>query len=261
VTTLKVRRRGEGPRLSASSGVALPTSSARSPSERDGDGSSQVRRAAVLAPIPAARISPGLGRRDAAAKRVLDLAGASIGLLVLAPLLAATALLIIVVDGRPALFRQERAGLNRRPFQIVKFRTMHNGADARRAELRAHNEVSGSASFKMTNDPRTTRLGRILRKTSLDELPQLWNVLNGEMSLVGPRPHPFDDVAGYRDWHHGRFAVKPGITGLWQISSRGDTDFDRWVELDLEYIEHWSFGSDLAILVRTFPAIFRADGR
>ncbi|MEX1335217.1 MAG: sugar transferase, partial [Candidatus Limnocylindrales bacterium] len=135
------------------------------------------------------------------------------------------------------------------------------GADEQRADLRAFNEVEGAASFKMTDDPRITRLGRILRRTSIDELPQLWNVLLGEMSLVGPRPHPFDDVAGYADWHHGRFAVKPGITGSWQISSRRETDFDKWVELDLEYIANWSFRRDVEILLGTIPALLRAEGR
>jgi lipopolysaccharide/colanic/teichoic acid biosynthesis glycosyltransferase len=183
------------------------------------------------------------------------------GLMVLAPLLGVTAVLVALLDGQPILFRQDRADLGGRPFRIVKFRTMHNGADALRAELRAFNEVSGSASFKMTNDPRITRLGRILRRTSIDELPQLWNVLRGDMSLVGPRPHPFDDVGGYAPWHHGRFAVKPGITGLWQISSRRETDFDRWVELDLEYIADWSLRRDFGILLGTIPALLRADGR
>lgn len=206
-------------------------------------------------------LPPGLGRRQAAAKRLLDVVGAFAGLLLLAPLLGATAALIALLDGRPILFRQDRAGLRGRPFRIVKFRTMHDGADAQRAELRAFNEVTGSASFKMTNDPRVTRLGRILRRTSIDELPQLWNVLRGEMSLVGPRPHPFDDVAGYAPWHRGRFAVKPGITGLWQISSRREADFDRWVELDLQYIADWSFTRDVGILLGTLPAVLRADGR
>jgi lipopolysaccharide/colanic/teichoic acid biosynthesis glycosyltransferase len=192
---------------------------------------------------------------------MLDIVGASFGLVVLSPLLGMTAALIGLVDGRPVLFWQDRAGLGGRPFRIAKFRTMRTGADALRGELRAFNEVEGSASFKMTNDPRITRLGRILRRTSVDELPQLWNVLRGEMSLVGPRPHPFDDVAGYAPWHHGRFAVKPGITGLWQISSRREADFDRWVELDLEYIDNWSLRQDLKILFGTIPAILRANGR
>jgi len=122
-------------------------------------------------------------------------------------------------------------------------------------------EVAGGAAFKMTEDPRITRLGRILRRTSLDELPQLVNVLRGEMSLVGPRPHPFDDVAGYEAWHMSRFEMKPGITGLWQVEGRGDSDFDRWVELDLKYIRDWSPALDLQILARTLPAVLRGSGR
>ncbi|MEX1294746.1 MAG: sugar transferase [Candidatus Limnocylindrales bacterium] len=212
--------------------------------------------------VPAGRVAPrGLDPRQALAKRSLDLVGATFGLLFLAPLLGMTALVIALIDGRPVLFWQDRAGLDGRPFRIAKFRTMRVGADEQRAELRAFNEVEGAASFKMTDDPRITRLGRILRRTSIDELPQLWNVLLGEMSLVGPRPHPFDDVAGYADWHHGRFAVKPGITGSWQISSRRETDFDKWVELDLEYIANWSFRRDVEILLGTIPALLRAEGR
>jgi lipopolysaccharide/colanic/teichoic acid biosynthesis glycosyltransferase len=201
------------------------------------------------------------GRVGLAAKRFVDLLGAFAGLMVVGPLLLATAATIALVDGRPVLFRQPRAGRNARPFRIYKFRTMRIGADAERAVLRARNEVAGGASFKMTDDPRVTRLGRFLRRTSLDEFPQLLNVIRGEMSLVGPRPHPFDDLAGYQPWHHGRFAMKPGITGLWQVSSRRDPNFDRWVELDLEYIRTWSPLLDLKIMARTIPAMVRGEGR
>ena len=201
------------------------------------------------------------GRLGLMAKRTIDIAGASAGLVVLGPMLLATAALISAVDGRPVMFRQPRAGLRQKPFRIYKFRTMRVGADAQRAALRAHNEVTGGASFKLTNDPRVTPLGRLLRRTSIDELPQLLNVLRGDMSLVGPRPHPFDDLAGYERWHHARFAVKPGITGLWQVSSRREPDFDRWVELDLEYIRHWSPMLDIKIMVRTIPAVLRGEGR
>jgi lipopolysaccharide/colanic/teichoic acid biosynthesis glycosyltransferase len=196
-----------------------------------------------------------------AVKRALDLVGAAVGLVLLGPLLAAVAVLILVTDGRPVLFVQERAGLHGKPFRIVKFRTMGVGADDQRAELRERNEVAGGASFKLRDDPRVTRTGRFLRRTSLDELPQLWNVLLGDMSLVGPRPHPFDDVAGYADWHFRRLSVKPGVTGLWQISARSDPDFDTWVRLDLEYIDNWSLALDLRILVGTIPALLRTEGR
>lgn len=194
------------------------------------------------------------------AKRLLDLVGAVAGLIILSPVLGLAALAIFLTDGRPVIFRQSRAGLHGRPFQIVKFRTMVRDADGMRADLRAQNEVDG-ASFKMTDDPRITRIGHILRRTSIDELPQLWNVLVGDMSLVGPRPHPFDDVAGYDGWHRRRLSMKPGITGLWQVGGRRETSFDRWVEQDLEYIDGWSLRLDLELLFRTIPALIRAEGR
>ena len=225
--------------------------------------------AASPAPMPdAATIDrlAGLGgtgrrRRELTFKRGLDIVGAVGGLIVLAPGFAILTLAIWATDGRPAYFRQPRAGLHGRSFSIAKFRTMARDADAQRAALRAHNEVAGGASFKLTDDPRVTTMGRFLRRTSLDELPQLWNVLRGEMSLVGPRPHPFDDLEGYQEWHYARLAMKPGMTGLWQISSRRDPDFDRWVAQDLEYIRTWSPRLDIRILLMTLPALLRADGR
>jgi lipopolysaccharide/colanic/teichoic acid biosynthesis glycosyltransferase len=197
-----------------------------------------------------------------ASKRAMDLVGASVGLVMLSPVIGAVALAIAVGEGRPVLFRQPRAGLEGRPFSIVKFRTMRGGADAERDAQRERNELTGTAAaFKLSDDPRITRVGRFLRRTSLDELPQLWNVLRGHMSLVGPRPHPFDDVARYEPWHLRRLSMKPGITGLWQISARRDADFDRWVALDLEYIDTWSIGKDVSIGLRTIPALLKADGR
>ncbi len=162
----------------------------------------------------------------------------------------------MAVDGRPVLFRQERVGLHGRPFQVVKFRTMATDAEARLEELAALNEIRGPA-FKLTHDPRMTRTGRILRATSIDELPQLWNVLLGEMSIVGPRPPLPAEVAGYDLWHRRRLSMKPGITGLWQVEARRDQDFDRWVELDLAYIDRWSVWLDLKIMVRTIPAMLQ----
>jgi exopolysaccharide biosynthesis polyprenyl glycosylphosphotransferase len=196
-----------------------------------------------------------------AAKRLVDIAGAIVGIIVLSPILAVVAIAIKLSDHGPVLFRQPRAGLNGHPFQIAKFRTMVVDADARREALRAFNEIEGNASFKMTNDPRITRVGKFLRKSSIDELPQLWNVLVGEMSLVGPRPHPFDDVAGYDDWHRRRLSMRPGITGLWQIGGRRETSFDRWVEKDLEYIDRWSLWLDFLVIAETIPALIRAEGR
>jgi lipopolysaccharide/colanic/teichoic acid biosynthesis glycosyltransferase len=194
-------------------------------------------------------------------KRMMDVAGAAVALTVSAPILALVALAILVADGRPVFFRQARAGQYGRPFQIVKFRTMHRQADALRSSLRPMNELSGQAAFKLTNDPRTTRLGRWLRRMSLDEVPQLWNVLRGDMSLVGPRPHPFDDVAGYEPWHLQRLLVKPGLTGLWQVELRGDPDFDHGVRADLAYIARWSLPLDLKVIFKTVPAVVRGTGR
>jgi len=191
----------------------------------------------------------------------LDIVGASVGLFLLSPLFATVAVVMLVTQGRPILFRQARAGLRGHVFQVVKFRTMTLGADTQRAHLRQFNEVTGNASFKMTNDPRITRIGRFLRRTSIDELPQLWNVLRGEMSLVGPRPHPLDDVAGYDLWHRRRLAMKPGITGLWQGAGRREGDFDRWVRYDLQYIDNWSLSLDVSLLIKTIPAMLRAEGR
>jgi exopolysaccharide biosynthesis polyprenyl glycosylphosphotransferase len=196
-----------------------------------------------------------------AVKRIVDVVGAIAGLIVLSPVFLIAAILIKRGDGGPAIFRQWRAGLNGRPFQIVKFRTMTIDADAQRAALREQNEIEGNASFKITNDPRITRVGHFLRKTSIDELPQLWNVLRGEMSLVGPRPHPFDDVAGYDDWHRRRLSMKPGITGLWQIHGRTETSFDRWVQRDLDYIDRWSLWLDFRVIAETIPALLRSEGR
>lgn len=194
-----------------------------------------------------------------AAKRVLDVVGSALVLLVLSPLLVVTAAAIRLVDGPPVLFRQDRAGLGGRVFRCYKFRTMTPDAEQRKAELLSRNERRGPA-FKVTDDPRVTRLGRFLRKWSIDELPQLFNVLRGDMSLVGPRPQPVPEAQAYDFWHRRRLSVKPGITGLWQISSRNDPDFDRWVKLDLEYIDNWSLWLDLKILAQTPLALVRMPG-
>jgi lipopolysaccharide/colanic/teichoic acid biosynthesis glycosyltransferase len=162
----------------------------------------------------------------------------------------------VALDGRPIVFRQTRVGLHGRPFSVVKFRTMVPDAEDRLEELEELNEIKGHA-FKLTNDPRMTRTGAFLRKTSIDELPQLWNVIRGEMSLVGPRPPLPREVAGYDLWHRRRLSMKPGITGLWQVAARGDDDFDRWVALDLAYIDRWSVWLDLKIMLRTIPAMLQ----
>jgi lipopolysaccharide/colanic/teichoic acid biosynthesis glycosyltransferase len=227
-------------------------------------GGNRTRPSAVVAPPAASPVAlDGVAGNsiERFAKRAIDVVGALLGLVIATPIMLFVALAILVSDGSPAIFRQSRAGAYGKPFVIFKFRTMRRDADAERDGLRAVNEVAGGASFKMTNDPRVTRLGTWLRKTSIDELPQLWNVLLGEMSLVGPRPHPFDDVAGYQPWQFRRLSVKPGLTGLWQIEGRAETDFDRWVEKDLQYIDGWSLWTDLEIIVRTIPAILKRTGR
>ncbi len=191
-----------------------------------------------------------------ALKRVLDILGAALALVVLSPILLGIATLIRLREGPPILFRQTRIGLHGRPFTLYKFRTMIPDAEQRLDELLALNEIDGQA-FKLSNDPRLTRTGRFLRRTSLDELPQFWNVLRGEMSIVGPRPPLPREVAGYDLWHRRRLSMKPGITGLWQVSARHEEDFDRWVELDLAYIDRWSLWLDLKIMARTIPAMLQ----
>ena len=191
-----------------------------------------------------------------AGKRLLDVVLGVVGLIVLAPILGLIAVLIRMVDGGPVLFRQTRVGLQGRPFEVVKFRTMQHDAEARLEELQGRNEIRGPA-FKVTDDPRLTRTGKVLRATSLDELPQIWNVLRGEMSLVGPRPPLPREVDGYDLWHRRRLSMKPGMTGLWQVQGRRDEDFDRWVELDLAYIDRWSIWLDFKIMFRTIPAMFQ----
>ena len=202
--------------------------------------------------------SAGSGPR--VAKRLLDVAGATLGLVLLSPLMASVAALILVADGRPILFRQERVGLNGRRIVVSKFRTMARDAEQRMPDLRPRNEIRGHG-FKITDDPRLTRTGRFLRRSSLDELPQLWEVLWGDMSLVGPRPPLPAEVADYAAWHRRRLTVKPGITGLWQVSARREREFDRWVFWDLAYIDGWSFWVDVRIILRTLPTVLAFEGR
>jgi exopolysaccharide biosynthesis polyprenyl glycosylphosphotransferase len=189
-----------------------------------------------------------------AAKRIVDIALASLALLLVSPLLLAVAVAIKLEGRGPVFFRQTRIGLHGRPLNMVKFRTMVPGAESLLAELIGANIISGPA-FKLAADPRVTRVGRFLRRTSLDELPQFWNVLLGQMSVVGPRPPIPGEVAGYDLWHRRRLSMKPGITGLWQVSARLESEFDRWVELDLAYIDRWSLWLDLKIMARTVPAM------
>lgn len=193
-------------------------------------------------------------------KRAFDIVCASLGLILLSPVLAVVAVTVRFRDGEPILFRQTRVGLHGRPFKIYKFRTMVADAEERLEDVQHLNERSRVA-FKATNDPRITPLGQLLRKTSIDELPQLWNVLTGSMSLVGPRPPLPSEVSEYDVWHRRRLSMKPGITGLWQVEARHEPDFDRWVERDLVYIDGWSIWLDFKILLRTVPAILAHGGR
>jgi exopolysaccharide biosynthesis polyprenyl glycosylphosphotransferase len=192
-------------------------------------------------------------------KRVLDIVGASLVLVTLSPLFALIAALIKLDSRGPVIYAAPRAGRKGRPFRCCKFRTMVHNAEDLKDELRARNERTGPF-FKITGDPRITRVGRFLRRYSLDELPQLWNVLRGEMSLVGPRPHPLDDFAGYEIGHLGRLDVPPGITGLWQVTARRDPSFHRSIELDRQYIRNWSLGMDLRILLKTLGAVVGGSG-
>ncbi len=182
-------------------------------------------------------------------------------LLIVVPVIPILALLVRLSSPGPVFFRQQRAGLNGRPFTMLKFRTMVSNAEQLKQELERLNEMSGPV-FKVTNDPRITPIGRFLRKYSLDELPQLINVLRGEMSLVGPRPLPVDEVRRFDDpAHRRRLSVRPGLTCLWQVSGRNQvTDFKEWVRLDLEYIDNWSLWLDFKILARTVPAVFAGTG-
>jgi len=198
---------------------------------------------------------------QAVAKKVLDFTGAIALLVVTAPVMVAAAVLVKCSSPGPVLFRQRRSGLNGKPFTMMKFRSMVTDAEQRKQELAVLNEMSGPV-FKVTHDPRVTPAGRLLRKFSIDEFPQLINVLRGEMSLVGPRPLPVDEVSRFDDLaHRRRLSVKPGITCLWQISGRNNvTDFRDWVRLDLEYIDNWSFWLDLKILFRTIPVVVFGTG-
>lgn len=194
-------------------------------------------------------------------KNLVDVLGALFLLVLTSPLLGVVALAIKATSRGPVFFLQRRAGLNGRPFTMIKFRTMVVDAEARKQALSARNEMTGPV-FKVTNDPRLTRIGRCLRRHSLDEFPQLLNVLRGEMSLVGPRPLPIEEVARFDDrTHRRRLSVRPGLTGLWQISGRSAiSDFREWVRLDLQYIDNWSLWLDCKILLLTVPAVVLGRG-
>lgn len=192
-------------------------------------------------------------------KRIMDILGSSVALLLASPVMLMTYIAIKVDDPGPVLFKQVRSGKNGRKFVMLKFRSMCVDAEAKRKELEKFNEMGGPV-FKMKHDPRITRVGRFIRKTSIDELPQLFNVFLGTMSLVGPRPPLPSEVAQYEPWQRRRLSVRPGITGMWQVSGRNNIDFEEWMQLDLKYIDSWSLWLDLKILFKTLPAVLLNRG-
>lgn len=204
-------------------------------------------------------IDQGELKRGAWAKRALDLFGSICGLIALSPVLAIIALIVKLDSRGPVFFRQTRVGLNGTEFSIIKFRTMRVGAEKQVDELMALNEGAGPL-FKIKEDPRITRVGGVLRKLSLDELPQLFNVLGGSMSLVGPRPGLPREVEQYEPHAHGRLLVSPGITGLWQVSGRSDLEWSEGLRLDLHYVENRSLALDIKVLARTVPMVLGSRG-
>ena len=206
-------------------------------------------------------VRPGERGRQLVVKRAMDIIISSILLVLLAPLYAMIALGVRITSRGPALFHQQRVGQGGRTFSMWKFRSMIATAEAQQDVLRSRNVYGDEPLFKIAHDPRITRFGALLRKTSLDELPQFWNVLRGEMSLVGPRPPLPDEVARYREHHFIRLDVRPGLTGPWQVSGRNRIiHFEDVIRLESEYIAEWSFARDAMILLRTLPAVIRLDG-
>ncbi|TVX97083.1 sugar transferase [Cohnella terricola] len=192
-------------------------------------------------------------------KRFFDICGSFCLLAMLSPFFLIVGIVIKLESRGPVFFKQKRIGKNGLPFNMIKFRSMKQNAEAEKEKLSDRNEMSGPV-FKLRNDPRVTRVGGILRRYSIDELPQLWNVLRGQMSLIGPRPPLPDEVAKYTDYHWRRMDVLPGMTGLWQVSGRSDLDFEQWLDLDIYYIEHWSFMLEMKILFKTIPVVIKGAG-
>ncbi len=225
----------------------------------DGHGNGDQRAETSDAGRPARAMEELFVQRLPLWKRLIDVAGAVIGLLLLAPLLALVAVAIKVASPGPVLFRQRRVGLGGKTFTMYKFRTMVVTAEQQQEKLMALNEQQGPV-FKICNDPRITPLGRLLRTTSIDELPQLWNVLKGEMSLVGPRPPLDNEVRQYQPWQGGRLDVTPGLTCIWQVQGRSTISFTEWMRLDIRYIRSRSVRQDIALLLRTVPAVLFRRG-
>ena len=195
-----------------------------------------------------------------AMKRLLDIIGAIVGLIITAVVTIVIGPLIKLESPGPLFFSQKRVGRNGRIFKIYKFRSMYADAEKRKKELMEQNEMNG-LMFKMTDDPRITKIGKFIRKTSLDELPQFWNVLKGDMSLVGTRPPTVDEFQQYEWYHKRRLSMTPGLTGVWQVSGRSDiTDFEEIVSMDVEYIKNWSFKRDIKIILKTIRVVLHSDG-
>ena len=218
-------------------------------------------RAVEVGNIPAVEYScVPAGKISLSFKRLSDSIGALVGLVLFAPIMIVAAIAIKIDSRGPVLFRQTRSGINGKTFKLWKFRTMVIDAEKKKAELLEKNEMSGPV-FKMTGDPRITRVGHFLRKYSIDEFPQFMNVLTGEMSLVGPRPALPSEVAGFEPWQHRKLSVKPGLTCLWQADGRNDIDFEDWMKMDLEYIDNWSVWEDTKIIAKTIPAVLKGSGK
>ena len=192
-------------------------------------------------------------------KRMVDIVASAFFLVVFSPILLVTAIAVLTTSPGPVIFKQDRIGKDGRAFEFYKFRSMRATAESERVKLLSHNEKNGPI-FKIEEDPRITRVGRFIRRTSIDELPQIWNVLRGDMSLVGPRPPLPVEVAEYSAWERQRLTVRPGVTGIWQVSGRSDIDFETWVAMDVEYIEEWSPSLDTSLMVRTIPAVLSGRG-
>ncbi len=212
--------------------------------------------------VPTVQLTrPGLRGQQLAIKRCVDIAASAIAMTLLAPVYGVIALAVKLSSPGPVIFRQERVGAGGRRFQIYKFRTMVKDAEKRRDGIAARSIYDDARLFKVKDDPRVTSVGRFLRRTSLDELPQLWNVMRGDMSLVGPRPPLPQEVALYEEHHYARFHMKPGITGPWQVGGRNNlTSFEEIVRLEADYMRYWSIGKDIEILLRTLPAVLKQRG-
>ncbi len=241
----------KGPRIDPPPRGPHPDRPASSPERREEARHADARRDGRMAPLFARPIPRW--------KRPLDIAGALVGLVVSAPILLASAVLVKLVSPGPAIYRQRRAGLGGMPFTLYKLRTMHPDADARKAELLGANEL-GWPVFKIARDPRLLPCGRFLRRTSIDELPQLWNVLKGDMSLVGPRPLVIEEADRCVGWQRERLDVKPGLTCTWQVSGRSAIPFPEWARMDIRYARSCSLKEDLTLIVKTVPAVLLRRG-